>query len=322
MGDKGGKNDMERVGLFQEMTYVTIGDKYRSAGTGVFNEPAGKGKQMLPGGSKDKSAKQDGYFAEKYGRVMEGEAYSDPVKLRRRHRMAEAKKNISKAFLPTNGKKAMNGLGTFFGTLGGNVPAFSPVSKGKGSSKNPLKNVLTNPGKRGTGYGYASIGLNPYPQHSADDYNKGMQLLKKEVTQHKSQMKAGAFHLNMHPTDYFDNNPYKSDKPLPPVRKSAGDVTRKDGLPPFKPSNPGKLLAGMKAGTFDPYPSHSADAYGIKYRRPVHVVNKTGRTFMPSQGPKSTPCNSIVNQNVVRSVNITNYRAITYKNPYMPSSSA
>ena len=46
-----------------------------------------------------------------------------------------------------------NGLGTFFGTLGGNVPAFSPVSKGKGSSKNPLKNVLTNPGKRGTGYG-------------------------------------------------------------------------------------------------------------------------------------------------------------------------
>ena len=34
MGDKGGKNDMERVGLFQEMTYVTIGDKYRSAGTG------------------------------------------------------------------------------------------------------------------------------------------------------------------------------------------------------------------------------------------------------------------------------------------------
>ena len=74
---------------------------------GVFNEPAGKGKQMLPGGSKDKSAKQDGYFAEKYGRVMEGEAYSDPVKLRRRHRMAEAKKNISKAFLPTNGKKAM-----------------------------------------------------------------------------------------------------------------------------------------------------------------------------------------------------------------------
>ncbi|RUS74435.1 hypothetical protein EGW08_017800 [Elysia chlorotica] len=322
MGDKGGKSDMERVGLFQEMTYVTIGDKYVPPGKGYFNVPAGKGKQMLPGGSKVKSAKQDGYFAEKYGRVMEGEAYSDPVKLRRRNRMEEAKKNISKAFLPTSGKKTMNGLGTFFGTLGGNVPAFSPVSKGKASMKDPLKNVFTNPGKRGTGYGYASVGLNPYPHHSEDDYNKGWQLLKKEVSQHKAQMKAGAFHLNMHPTDYFDGNPYRSDKPLPPVRKTVGEVTKKDGLTPFKPSNPGKLLAGMKAGTFDPYPSHSADAYGIKYRRPVHVVNKTGRTFMPSQGPKSTPCNSIVNQNVVRSVNITNYRSITYKNPYMPSSSA
>ena len=32
MGDK--KNDMERVGLFQEMTYVTIGDKYKPAGQG------------------------------------------------------------------------------------------------------------------------------------------------------------------------------------------------------------------------------------------------------------------------------------------------
>ena len=30
MGDK--KSDMERVGLFQEMEYATIGDKYKSPG--------------------------------------------------------------------------------------------------------------------------------------------------------------------------------------------------------------------------------------------------------------------------------------------------
>ena len=53
-----------------------------------------------------------------------------------------------------------NGLGTFFGTLGGNVKAFSPVGKGGGSAKNPLKNVLTNPGKRGTGYGWVDMCLN------------------------------------------------------------------------------------------------------------------------------------------------------------------
>ena len=57
---------------------------------------------------------------------------------------------------------------------------------------------------------------------------------------------------------------------------------------------------GMKAGTFDPYPSHSADAYGITYKRPVHVVNKTGKIFMPSPGPKSAPQSSIVGQNVIK----------------------
>ena len=29
MGEKGGKGDMERVGLFQEMGYITIGDRYK-----------------------------------------------------------------------------------------------------------------------------------------------------------------------------------------------------------------------------------------------------------------------------------------------------
>mgnify|MGYP000431849165 CR=1 FL=1 len=58
--------------------------------------------------------------------------------------------------------------------------------------------------------------------------------------------------------------------------------------------------AGMKAGTFDPYPTHSADPYKVKVPRSVNVVNKSGRTFMPSQGPKSTPTVSIVNQNVLK----------------------
>lgn len=30
----GGKTDMERVGLFQEMGHVSIGDRYRAAGSG------------------------------------------------------------------------------------------------------------------------------------------------------------------------------------------------------------------------------------------------------------------------------------------------
>ena len=58
--------------------------------------------------------------------------------------------------------------------------------------------------------------------------------------------------------------------------------------------------AGCKAGTFDPYPSHSADPYKMKIHRPVNVVNKSGKIFTPSQGPKTTPSVSIVDQNVMR----------------------
>lgn len=63
---------------------------------------------MLPGGSKTKSALPggSGYF-QGFSRMMEGEAYSDPIKMRRQNRLKESKKNIAKAFLPSNGEKRM-----------------------------------------------------------------------------------------------------------------------------------------------------------------------------------------------------------------------
>ena len=73
--------------------------------TEPFNESAGKSKQMLPGGSKTRSALQAGYFEEKFARVFESEAYSDAVKRRRQQRLKESNKNIGKAFLPSSGDK-------------------------------------------------------------------------------------------------------------------------------------------------------------------------------------------------------------------------
>jgi hypothetical protein len=76
--------------------------------TDAFNESAGKGKQMLPGGSKVISnGTQHGYFTDKFGRVFDGEGYSDPIKLRRRYRMEQSKKNLSKPFMPSHGEKMM-----------------------------------------------------------------------------------------------------------------------------------------------------------------------------------------------------------------------
>ena len=100
---------------------------------------------------------------------MEKEAYSDPVKLRRQLRVAKSKKNIGKAFLPSNYPKSTNtqknlffsktnfleatGLGNHYGTFAGAINHFSAQNKPKPENKKQGRNFVTNPSKKGTGYG-------------------------------------------------------------------------------------------------------------------------------------------------------------------------
>lgn len=65
-------------------------------------------------------------------------------------------------------------------------------------------------------------------------------------------------------------------------------------------------IGGMKAGCFDNYPSHSNDPYVVKKSKGGDGSEK--RIFRPSQGPKSTPTRSIINQNVERRINNLNFR--------------
>ena len=64
-------------------------------------------------------------------------------------------------------------------------------------------------------------------------------------------------------------------------------------------------IGGMKAGCFDSYPSHSEDPYMVKKK---NIGDAEKRIFRPSQGPKSTPMRSIINQNVHRRINNLNFR--------------
>lgn len=52
----------------------------------------------------------------------------------------------------------------------------------------------------------------------------------------------------------------------------------------------------MKAGTFDAYPSHSADPFTVRRSKPTNQ----GPVFYPPPGPKSTPVKSIITVNVNR----------------------
>ncbi|MBN3301744.1 cilia-and flagella-associated protein 96 [Amia ocellicauda] len=301
-----GKSDMERIGLFKEMGYVTIGDKYSSQYNRPFNEAAHKKKQMMPGGTKLKSALQVGYFDSQFKRIFENESYSNPVKIRRQYRLQQSKKNTGKAFLPSNGEKKPSGYGSYYGTLGGPIPAMSALQVPRKPYKSPGKNVLTNPPKKGTGYGFPNVTLSKLHSYSADPYERAKEMRKKELAAHRSMLKGGSFRLNLHPNDFFDGNPYKFDKPLPPVKKSEGS---KKAVAPFKPSSPAKQMGGMKSGTFDTYPSHSADAYVVKKPKPT-TTNKEGKIFHPTPGPKSMPVKSILSANVAKGVNSLNYMSV------------
>ncbi|KAL0973933.1 hypothetical protein UPYG_G00213130 [Umbra pygmaea] len=300
---EGIKSDMERIGVFKEMGYISIGDKYTPFIYRPFNESAQRGKQILPGGPKKKSGLQMGYFDTQFKRIFESESFTDSVRRSRQYRILQAKKNIGGAFLPSNGEKKPSGLGSYYGTLGGPIQAMSPMKVPRKPYKPAGKNILTNPPKRGSGYSYPNITLSKVDNYSSEPYDRANEMLKKENRNHKALLKGGAFRLNLHPKDCFDNNPSKLDKPLPPLKKAE----EKDrSVVPFKPSSPSKRIGGMKAGTFDSYPAHSADPYGSR-RSTAVTANMEGKVFHPPPGPKSTPVKSILSVNVNRVVNSGNY---------------
>ncbi|XP_032404167.1 cilia-and flagella-associated protein 96 [Xiphophorus hellerii] len=106
--------------------------------------------------------------------------------------------------------------------------------------------------------------------------------------------------------DYFQGNPYRSHKALPAAQKPLQSQKNVSTVP-FMPSSPSKRIGGMKAGTFDVYPSHSADPYVIRRSKPANQEP----VFRPAPGPKSTPVKSIISVNVNRRISSANYRYTT-----------
>ncbi|XP_059202787.1 UPF0602 protein C4orf47 homolog [Centropristis striata] len=296
------KNDMERLGVFKEMSYISVGDKFTPSTNRPFNESAYRSRQMQAGISKQRCALQNGFFDKSFKRIFEREALSDPLRLARQNRIQQAKKNLGKTFLPCNGVKKTCGSGSYYGTLSGPVEAMSPLAVARKPHQPPGRNIVTSPPKKGSGYSYPNVTLSKLELYASDPYSRARELLKRETEIHRSKLRDGPFKLNLHPKDYFQGNPYRSDKPAPPAPKSLPAAQRSPAAP-FKPSSPSKKIGGMKAGTFDSYPLHSADPY-------VHRRSKTTNpepVFRPSPGPKSTPVKSIITVNVNRSVNSSNY---------------
>ncbi|XP_034739179.1 UPF0602 protein C4orf47 homolog isoform X1 [Etheostoma cragini] len=297
-----GKSDMERLGIFKEMSYISVGDKYTPPTNRPFNESAYRSRQIQAGVAKQRCALQNGFFEKSFKRIFEREALSDQIRLARQNRIQLTNKNLGKAFLPCNGVKKPCGSGSYYGTLSGPVEAMSPLSVARKGRRSPGRNIVTSPPKKGSGYSYPNVTLSKLELYASDPYSRAKEIMEKEAAIHSSKFRDGPFKVNLHPGDYFQSNPYRSDKPPPPAYKPL-PAAQKLSAVPFKPPSPSKKVGGMKAGTFDPYPSHSADPYVIRRSKPANQEP----IFRPAPGPKSVPVKSIITVNVNRSVHSANY---------------
>lgn len=66
-------------------------------------------------------------------------------------------------------------------------------------------------------------------------------MIQQEAIIHRSKFRNGPFKINLHPRDYFQSNPYRSDKPFSPAQKSL-PLGKKESPVPFKPPSLGKKV--------------------------------------------------------------------------------
>uniref|UniRef100_A0A3P9QFP8 Cilia-and flagella-associated protein 96 n=1 Tax=Poecilia reticulata TaxID=8081 RepID=A0A3P9QFP8_POERE len=236
---------------------------------------------MQVGVTKQPCALKSGFFDKSFKRIFEKEALSEPLRLARRNRMQQAKKNLGKAFLPCSGTKKPFGSGSCYGTLSGPI------------ERSPGRNILTSPPKKGSCYSYPKVTLSKMDLYVSDPFNSAKEARK--VAIHHFKLRDGPFRINLHPQDYFQVNRYRNHKALPPTQKPP-QPQKNVSTVPFRPPSPSKRIGGMKTGTFDVYPSHSADPYVIHRSKPVNQEP----VFRPAPGPKSMPVKSIISVNVDR----------------------
>ncbi|VEL06934.1 unnamed protein product [Protopolystoma xenopodis] len=298
------RSDLDRTGLFSEVPYISIGDAYKAQYVNCFNESAGKGRQINPGGSKKKSALNQGYFAD-FRRIFEGEALNDITQVLRLKRLEKQQSKYTTIFRPVGFPKKAVGSGSLYGTFQTGFPYLSPQLK-KFELLKLLKNLYTSPPKKGSGYGYVDITINKPYKHLPDVYESN-EMQKQIAMVHEKMLNGKKAFIVGGDIDEFGPNPYKCDKVVPnflPLLKASSER-----ILPFIPSNPAKKAGGGKFGTINKFPAYMSGQLKDNKKIVSMGINKI---FVPPSGPKTTRCRSILEANINR-----NYDLIMKKMPSM-----
>lgn len=283
-----GKSDLERVGLFREMGYVTLKDPYKGNQEKPFCLSKFKGKQFQVSGNKNSV-----YFDKAFSRVFQGEGYAEPLARDRKLRQRELKKNIGKPFKPSGDLGRRTGHGNLYASFEGPKTAMSPLERNKQPQKPLGKNFVTKPGRKGTGYGYVDVTIGKSHDYHSTPYEPKKSQAKEERHTHVKKMVGGPFISHHFPKPVFDSEIYKpqSDKA---ILEEAPTPEKK--VLPFRPSHPSK--SGIQ-GCLNTYPKQEPEPH-----QPIMRREKLKKIFKPPGQSKSTVSRSIALMNVPLSRNV------------------
>lgn len=306
------KSSQEILGTFGTPTYISINDPYvkkKKSDTKLKGKP-----QMMTTHSKSKSAHNDGYFTKTFARALEKEPIHDAVQARRKEALAGRKKMIAGDYKPSHPTKKIASSGSYEGTLQANkgtVKYFSPATNPKKAKGREKVNFMTNPGKKGTGYGYTGVTLGKLPEYKTSPYDAARKADIAAAKAHRSAVrgapfKAAAPDAPAGSRGFFDANVYKPTKLAgkPKVPKKEKKITV-----PFYPNRPlGSMASGGKdCDTFGKF-TYTPEKYT---RKVAKAKTNNGAVFKPISNSKSMPQPSTVAVNVRRSVNPSNTTSIS-----------
>ncbi|KAI8607262.1 hypothetical protein BC830DRAFT_1159159 [Chytriomyces sp. MP71] len=281
------RSDLDRMGVFNEPSYISTMEPYRGKKTDEVIPTRGKGKQF------ETSPSKTGLDAKSFVRLFENERYNDPS-----GKFQDKAKNISQVpFRPSSSTPKSSGSGSPWGTFDQQYPLPTKWRKLKlrpespKESKESKPNFLTRPPPKGSGYGYPNVTIGKSYEHMSEPYERFLELARKDfLASKKKRLSDQPFISSTARIDFFDAfvGLMGSEKSRKTWRKTSESNLKST---PFKPSS----CCGY---TINRYPSYDSISATLDAN-----PKKPGKTptpiFRPSGSSKSTvyPVRSIIEAN-------------------------
>jgi hypothetical protein len=282
--------------MFSPPVFITIGDEYDKKDS---IPDRFKGKSMLT--SSTKRSTQDALFTKQVQSLSEGDKYVEPGYFEKRYRLENEKRKLTaEGFRYSSPSHKSTGPGDYFGTFSEKNPpkhevefvVAKPGEKGEAKANGTAKNILTNPGKRGT-YGYPGLTLGEPIKYISDPYDGAKR--QQGLTEKGGTRSAVGppFKTACRKQDYFDETAhgvpkiYTLDKALP-ARRAAPEEKKPPLRTPFRPG--GSLVASITKP-----PIYIEDPYELKEKaaREAKKNEKPLTAWKPLGPSKSLPVRPI-----------------------------